>query len=135
LSNDVKPIAHAPAAQNATLNTSLAGPPPNAVKQLMLLINSRNPIITLETSEEQRFLAVLERVAGQLDIPLWVWSVTTGLARAGGAALYTAFSTKQQLSTGILLGEIQATRPLSVTRAEEIAAIREWAKDRAVPAD
>jgi ATP-dependent 26S proteasome regulatory subunit len=51
------------------------------------------------------------------------------------SGLYTAFSKKQVLSTEILLGEIQGTRPLSVTRAEEIAAIRDWAKGRAVPAD
>jgi SpoVK/Ycf46/Vps4 family AAA+-type ATPase len=51
------------------------------------------------------------------------------------AGLYTAFSLKQLLSTIILLAEIQGTRSLSVTRAEEIEAIREWAKSRAVPAD
>jgi len=51
------------------------------------------------------------------------------------AGLYTAFNRKQQLSTDILLEEIHATQPLSVTRAEEITAIREWAKSRAVPAD
>jgi SpoVK/Ycf46/Vps4 family AAA+-type ATPase len=51
------------------------------------------------------------------------------------AGLYTAFSQKQQLSTNILLAEIQGTRPLSVTRAEEITSIRNWARTRAVPAD
>ena len=50
------------------------------------------------------------------------------------AGLYTAFSQKQQLSTEVLLGELRSTQPLSVTRAEEITAIREWAKNRAVPA-
>jgi len=44
------------------------------------------------------------------------------------AGLYTAFNRKQQLSTDILLEEIHATQPLSVTRGE-------WAKSRAVPAD
>jgi hypothetical protein len=33
-----------------------------------------------------------------------------------------------------LVAEIHATQPLSVTRAEEIAAIRDWAKNRAVSA-
>ena len=51
------------------------------------------------------------------------------------AGLYTAFGLKQQLSTEILMAEIAATQPLSVTRAEEITAIRGWAKSRAVPAD
>jgi SpoVK/Ycf46/Vps4 family AAA+-type ATPase len=51
------------------------------------------------------------------------------------SGLYTAFSQNQPLSTEILLAEIKSTQPLSVTRAEEIAAIREWARNRAVPAD
>jgi len=51
------------------------------------------------------------------------------------AGLYTAFAQKQQLSTDILIAEIRGTQPLSVTRAEDIQAIREWAKTRAVPAD
>jgi len=49
--------------------------------------------------------------------------------------LYSAFSAQQQLSTEILLAELRATRPLSVTRAEDIAALRAWARDRAVPAN
>ncbi|HXN24563.1 MAG TPA: AAA family ATPase [Candidatus Dormibacteraeota bacterium] len=51
------------------------------------------------------------------------------------AGLYTAFSQKQLLSTAIILAELHATRPLSVTRAEDIAALRVWARDRAAPAD
>jgi SpoVK/Ycf46/Vps4 family AAA+-type ATPase len=51
------------------------------------------------------------------------------------AGLYTAFAQKQQLTTEILLGEIRGTQPLSVTRAEDIQAIRNWAKTRAVHAD
>jgi ATP-dependent 26S proteasome regulatory subunit len=51
------------------------------------------------------------------------------------AGLYTAFAEKQQLTTDVLLAEILSTRPLSVTRAEEVESIREWAKTRAAPAD
>ena len=50
------------------------------------------------------------------------------------SGLYTAFAAQQQLSTEILLAELRATRPLSVTRAEDIAALRAWARDRAVSA-
>jgi hypothetical protein len=39
------------------------------------------------------------------------------------------------LTTPILLEEIRQTQPLSVTRAEEVRAIREWARSRTVPAD
>jgi ATP-dependent 26S proteasome regulatory subunit len=51
------------------------------------------------------------------------------------AGLYTAFAQKQQLTTEILLLEIRSTQPLSVTRAEEVESIRDWAKTRAAPAD
>jgi len=57
------------------------------------------------------------------------------IEQAIAAGLYTAFNKKQPLSTEILSGEIAGTQPLSVTRAEEITAIREWAKNRAVPAE
>src|SRR5436309_386098 len=50
------------------------------------------------------------------------------------SALYTAYSGKRELSTQILLDVISQTVPLSVTRAEEIEAQRDWAKTRAVPA-
>jgi SpoVK/Ycf46/Vps4 family AAA+-type ATPase len=49
-------------------------------------------------------------------------------------ALYSAFSSKQSVSTQGLLDALKATVPLSVTRSEEIQALRAWAKLRAVPA-
>ncbi len=57
------------------------------------------------------------------------------IEQAIAAGLYTAFSAKAQLSTEILLAEIHGTQPLSVTRAEDIQGVREWAKSRAVAAD
>jgi AAA+ superfamily predicted ATPase len=51
------------------------------------------------------------------------------------SGLYTAFAAKQQLSSEVLLAELKSTQPLSVTRAEDVAAIREWARTRATPAD
>jgi SpoVK/Ycf46/Vps4 family AAA+-type ATPase len=48
------------------------------------------------------------------------------------SALYTAFSREEELSTEALVEEIELTKPLSVTMAERITALREWAKDRAV---
>src|ERR1700739_901898 len=49
-------------------------------------------------------------------------------------ALYAAYSEKKPLSTQHLLTAIAQTVPLSTTRAEEIATLRDWAKTRAVPA-
>jgi hypothetical protein len=50
------------------------------------------------------------------------------------SALYAAYSEKKPLSTQLLIDALAQTVPLSTTRAEEIAALREWARTRAVPA-
>jgi hypothetical protein len=50
------------------------------------------------------------------------------------SALYTAFARGAELATEHILEEIKATKPLSVTRAEDVEALREWARGRAVPA-
>ncbi|MBZ5665872.1 MAG: AAA family ATPase [Acidobacteriia bacterium] len=47
-------------------------------------------------------------------------------------ALYAVFARKQELSTEDLLTALSSTVPLSITRAEEIAELRGWARDRAV---
>ena len=49
-------------------------------------------------------------------------------------ALYAAYSGKKPLSAALLMEALRQTVPLSTTRAEEIAALREWARTRAVPA-
>lgn len=49
-------------------------------------------------------------------------------------ALYAAFSEKKPLTTQSLLDALAQTVPLSTTRAEEIAELRDWANTRAVPA-
>jgi SpoVK/Ycf46/Vps4 family AAA+-type ATPase len=50
---------------------------------LRLLVNSRNPIIAVETSEEARIEELLAEVAAELDVPFFTWSVTQGLMRKG----------------------------------------------------
>ena len=49
-------------------------------------------------------------------------------------ALYAAYSEKKQVTTQTLIDALAQTVPLSTTRAEEIAALREWARSRTVPA-
>ncbi|MBV9180672.1 MAG: AAA family ATPase [Acidobacteria bacterium] len=50
------------------------------------------------------------------------------------SALYAAYSSKQAVSTSILLKVLSESVPLSKTRAEEIESLRAWARHRAVPA-
>ena len=47
-------------------------------------------------------------------------------------ALYAAFAAKRELSNEDLLTALSSTVPLSITQAEEIGELREWAKKRAV---
>src|ERR1700746_3070985 len=77
--------------------------PPNKHDELRLLINSRHPIITVETPEEDRVEALLLDVAAELGVPLYEWSVTTGLAKAHGAPLYNTDSPEQGLANIALI--------------------------------
>lgn len=82
----------------------------DALRTLEILITSRTPLIAIETLEE-------ERVKQALD------------------ALYdTKEPLKALRNLADLPKEIKATKPLSVTRAEEVEDLREWARGRAVPA-
>ena len=51
------------------------------------------------------------------------------------AALYSAFHAGDVLTTSAIKDEVRKTRPLSVTRAEAIAELREWARERTVSAN
>jgi ATPase family protein associated with various cellular activities (AAA) len=50
------------------------------------------------------------------------------------SALYAAFASSGDLTTELVLRELQTTRPLSVVRAEEVGSLRFWAASRTVPA-
>ncbi|KAF1686957.1 ATPase [Pseudoxanthomonas broegbernensis] len=51
------------------------------------------------------------------------------------SGLYAAHAEQRALDTDVLMAEIRGTRPLSVLMAEQVAALREWAAARTVPAD
>ncbi len=51
------------------------------------------------------------------------------------SALYTAFSENTSLRTAHLIEEVTQTKPLSMTRAEDVAFLRQWAKERTVAAE
>ncbi len=71
--------------------------------ELRLLVNSRHPIITVETPEEERFEQMLFDVATELGVPLYEWSVTTGLAKFHGAPIYNTELTEQALANIALI--------------------------------
>jgi hypothetical protein len=51
------------------------------------------------------------------------------------SGLYSAFACGSDLTTELILRELECTRPLSVTRAEEVASLRAWASTRTVLAN
>jgi hypothetical protein len=50
------------------------------------------------------------------------------------SALYRASSKKEPLSTDHILEQISLTKPLALLKQEEISSLREWAKERTIPA-
>jgi ATP-dependent 26S proteasome regulatory subunit len=51
------------------------------------------------------------------------------------SGLYAAHAAGVPLSDFTLRGELRTTRPLSVVMGERVAALRDWAQGRTVPAD
>lgn len=50
------------------------------------------------------------------------------------SALYTAFSNSTDITTSLLLDEISATKPLTITMKDRIDYLRNWARERTVTA-
>jgi hypothetical protein len=50
------------------------------------------------------------------------------------SALYRASSKKEPLSTDHILEQISLTKPLALLKQEEISSLREWSKERTIPA-
>jgi SpoVK/Ycf46/Vps4 family AAA+-type ATPase len=53
----------------------------NEQAELRQLLESRFPIVVVETAEERRFLHMIETVAGPAETPLFTWSLIQGLQR------------------------------------------------------
>ncbi len=57
-----------------------------------------------------------------------------GIEQSVVSALYSAEAAGRRPDTAAILAELARTQPLSVVMAEHIAALRDWARDRCVPA-
>jgi hypothetical protein len=64
---------------------------------LRLLLASRHPLLAVEMSEEARFMDILGRAAASLDLPVWIWTATRGLARAGMQPAYGTIDPRKAL--------------------------------------
>jgi hypothetical protein len=74
----------------------------------------------------QQVLALAKRSAGFSGAEL---------EQAIVAALYSARASGSPVTAASIAQELQATKPLSVVMAEKIEALREWARERTVPAE
>ncbi|MBL8509077.1 MAG: AAA family ATPase [Chitinimonas sp.] len=54
---------------------------PSEQHQLDVLLHARHPIITVESDEEPRFLALIEQLARRQELPLFSWTAVDGLIR------------------------------------------------------
>lgn len=50
---------------------------------LRVLLASHHALLLVETQDEARFFEILETTADSLELPVWRWTTTTGLARVG----------------------------------------------------
>ena len=50
------------------------------------------------------------------------------------SALYRATSEKEPIDTEHILEQLRSTKPLAVVKQEDVSALRDWAKDRTIPA-
>ena len=93
--------------------------------------SERNQILAIQLSKRKRNPANydLDRIAAAAH-----GYSGAEIDAAVQGAMYATYSQRTDVSTQALLDALKATVPLSTTRAEEIGALRDWAKDRAVPA-
>lgn len=77
---------------------------------LSLLIQSRIPIIFLETKEERRAIELLGKVANKLYTPLYRWSITEGLLKLEGGYSLQGEKTEPQ----DVLGHIKSSLSVGV---------------------
>ena len=50
------------------------------------------------------------------------------------SALYRATSEKEPIATEHIVEQLHSTKPLAVVKQEDVAALRDWASDRTIPA-
>ncbi|MDH3397517.1 MAG: AAA family ATPase [Acidimicrobiia bacterium] len=55
---------------------------------LAVLLASQYPLLLVEAQEEQRLLDIIRQAADRLDLPVWTWSATRGLAKDGHHTQY-----------------------------------------------
>ncbi|HXZ27846.1 MAG TPA: AAA family ATPase [Terriglobales bacterium] len=64
----------------------MAGQTDDCLSRLKILFNSTTPVVIIETLEEERLMFLVRSACSELDLPLFEWSIATGLVRSGSNA-------------------------------------------------
>ena len=64
----------------------MAGQTQDCLSRLKILFNSTTPVVIIETLEEERMMFLVRSACSELDLPLFEWSIATGLLRSGSNA-------------------------------------------------
>lgn len=99
--------------------------------ELALLVKSRYPLVVVETPDESKVERLVSKAAAELELPVWSWSSTAGLAGPGGSALHDSREPDKALANlASLKSEVLALfrdfqpyleRPEVVRRLRELA--------------
>lgn len=96
--------------------------PDAAVRAEVLAVHARRRGVTLSPADLAMLAAAADGFSG------------AELEQAVASAEYAAHAEGVAVGAAHVLAEIRATRPLSVVMAEQVQALRLWARDRTVPA-
>lgn len=84
--------------------------PSTSIHDIKTLVLSFHPVVVIETVEEDRVISILSRVAAQLSLPFFHWSITRGLVRfPGKTSLYKTedvailLKTLEEMNEGMFL--------------------------------
>ena len=74
-----------PSSAGSAFIRSTSVKPSTTVHDLKALVLSFHPVIAFDTDEEERVEQLADTVAGELQLPVFVWTLTSGLYRKPGA--------------------------------------------------
>jgi hypothetical protein len=57
----------------------------NPKERLKIIIDSSTPLVIMETLEEARAMAMIRSAASELQLPVFEWTIATGLLRSGAS--------------------------------------------------
>jgi SpoVK/Ycf46/Vps4 family AAA+-type ATPase len=85
----------------------------NSEKDLMLLIQSRTPLVVIDSQEEKRVIDMIGRIARKLKRPAFTWSITEGLKNEYNEAM-VEWRPEKTLKAEMVLKTIKTHRNPSI---------------------